>query len=101
MNARKPLCPYPGTCPRVGAGPCPLAECPFRIHARRLVAQELRRLVSLPRRTPAQNRELAALKKEYARLLAGGKGGEAHGREPSAPGRPGRPAPNGPVPAGL
>lgn len=100
MDCNVKQCPYPGTCPDFGrkgseAG-CQREECPFRIHLRRLVAGEMHRLIQEQNPTPGQQRELQALKREYARLLGprGGtdclrKGGEAHG-EPTPPQKPAR-----------
>ena len=45
-------------------------SCPFRIHLRRLIGGEIRRLSQVPSPTQEQCRELECMKREYARLLA-------------------------------
>lgn len=70
------LCPYPTTCEyddyqRTGAHYCSRAKCPYRIHTRRILAGQIRRLASLRDRTEKQEECLSRLKGQYARLLEG------------------------------
>ena len=80
-------CPYPTTCRFRGEGGCLREECPFRIHLRRMVAGEVSRLSKIQNPTVEQSRALALWKSRYARLLAPGKGGGAHG-EAASPRKP-------------
>lgn len=82
MNMKTGSCPYPGTCKHYrGEGEtahCAREECPFRIHARRMVAGEIQRLSREPFLDPQGQKELEVLKSQYARLL---RGGDPHGGE--------------------
>lgn len=68
------LCPYPTTCEhddyrRTGEHVCQLAHCPYRIHARRIVAGQIKQLAAAKNRTGKQDAQLEKLKAQYARLL--------------------------------
>ena len=74
MNQLQTICPYPGTCryfrAEEGRPRCLRESCPFRIHLRRLIGGEIRRLSQVPSPTQEQRQELECMKREYARLLA-------------------------------
>ena len=72
------LCPYPVTCEyddfrRTGVHFCARVKCPYRIHARKILAGQSKELASLPKRTVKQETRLGELKRQYAETL-----GEKH-----------------------
>lgn len=71
------MCPYPTTCEfddyrRTGEHVCARVSCPYHIHARRMIAQKIKRLEGLDERTLRQEDKLEALKKEYVDTLESG-----------------------------
>lgn len=70
------LCPYPTICEndtfrRTGVHVCFLPECPYRLHAIRILETQIAQYKGIKKPTARQLVHLEKLKQQYAELLKG------------------------------